>query len=386
MKKIVVVIGSRANYSSIKSVLKGLKLSRSLELYIICNTSSISEKYGDVSELIKSDGFDIYEKHFNLIEGKDIGSMARTTGFALLYLSNTFENLKPDFVLTVGDRYETIATALAASYMNIPLIHTMGGEVSGTIDESIRHAISKLSNIHFPASEDAKNRLIKMGEDPSYIFNVGCPRIDLVDEILQSSLLTKDEIDFLQTNGVGAHLTFDNPFILVSQHPVTTEFDKQKKNIRSTISALDSVNIPKLVLWPNSDAGTDAIAQEYRIWRENGPRTDVRFYKNLPINIYVKLMNITKCLVGNSSSGIREGAFIGTPVVNIGSRQHNRECGRNVIHVDYDSSEIINAISEQLKKGKYDSDSIYGSGNAGTRISEIISDLELDNVQKNIGY
>lgn len=186
MKNICVVIGSRANYSSIKSALTAINNNSKLTLQIVATASSLLDRYGSVVDLIRNDGFEINEEIFTLLEGENPLTMAKTTGLGLIELTTVFNRLKPNFVITVGDRFETMATTLAAAYMNIPLVHTMGGEVTGTIDESIRHAITKFAHIHFPASKDAFNRIIKLGENIENVFMVGCPRIDLVAEILQN--------------------------------------------------------------------------------------------------------------------------------------------------------------------------------------------------------
>ena len=222
MKKICVVIGSRANYSSIKSAMRAIQNHPDLELQIIVGASAILDRYGAVIHLIEDDGFTPSARFHMLIEGETPATMAKSTGLGLLELPTLFEQLKPDVVITVGDRFETMATTLAAAYMNIPVAHTMGGEVSGTIDESIRHAVTKFAHIHFPACEGARLRIIRLGERPEHIHMVGCPRIDLVAEILDATEISLESALF--DKGVGERLNLDQPFVLVSQHPVTTEY------------------------------------------------------------------------------------------------------------------------------------------------------------------
>ncbi len=383
MKKICVVIGSRANYSSIKSALYAIKSHPLLKLELVVGASALLDRYGKVIDLISMDGFKIAATFHMLVEGGNPVTMAKSTGLGIIELTNIFEQLKPDVVLTVGDRFETMSTTLAAAYMNIVIAHTMGGEVSGTIDESIRHAVTKFAHIHFPACEGAKQRIIKLGERPEDVHTVGCPRIDLISESLNNA--TNMNKPKLFNKGVGAVLDINEPFLLVSQHPVTTEFGEGQRQIISTLEAIKEINIPAIILWPNADAGSDDIARGIRQWRESKLDSNMHFFKNLPIEEYVLLMKETKCLVGNSSSGIREGAFIGTPVVNIGSRQNNRDRGRNVIDVDYDKSEIKDAIIKQIKNGHYVKEDIYGDGNAGKKIAEILATKNV-NVQKCITY
>lgn len=386
MKNICVVIGSRANYSSIKSAMTAISNNPKLTLQVVATASSLLDRYGSVVDLIRNDGFEINEEIFTLLEGENPLTMAKTTGLGLIELTTVFNRLKPNFVITVGDRFETMATTLAAAYMNIPLVHTMGGEVTGTIDESIRHAITKFAHIHFPASIDAYDRIIKLGENPDNVFMVGCPRIDLVAEILQSDPGALNIEPDLFLGGVGEKLDLTNDFVLVSQHPVTTEYGEGENQIFRTLNAINNLNIQAIVLWPNSDAGSEDIAKGIRKWREKNIDKKMHFFKNLPIDTYVRLMKRTKCLVGNSSSGIREGAFIGTPCVNIGTRQNRRERGMNVIDVENNEAEIEKAISKQIEHGIYPMDPIYGTGNAGLQISEILTNLNNVNIQKIITY
>tara|TARA_A100001035_G_scaffold276435_1_gene271388 strand:- start:149 stop:1303 length:1155 start_codon:yes stop_codon:yes gene_type:complete len=384
MKNICVVIGSRANYSSIKSSMEAIDKHPGLTLRIVATASSLLDRYGNVINLIEKDGFKIDEKIYMLLEGETPSLMAKSTGIGLIELSSVFERMKPDIVITVGDRFETMSTVIAASYMNIIVAHTMGGEVSGTIDESIRHAVTKLSHIHFPASDDAYKRIIKLGEPSDLVFKVGCPRIDLVAKILKNPepINTEKLFDL----GVGDKLDFNKPFILVSQHPVTTEYGTGEDQIEATLKAVKRLDMQAIILWPNADAGSDEISRGIRKWREKGFDSKMHFFKNLPVDIYINLMKMTACLVGNSSSGIREGAFIGTPVVNIGSRQSNREKGKNVLDVKSNEEDIYNGIKKQIEIGRYIKEDIYGDGNAGERIAKILFELNEINVQKCITY
>jgi UDP-hydrolysing UDP-N-acetyl-D-glucosamine 2-epimerase len=382
MRKICVYIGSRANYSSIKSAMIAIKNHPNLDLQVIVGASAVLDRYGAVVDLIEKDGFLVSAKLHTLIEGETPVTMAKSTGLGLLELPGLFERLRPDVVFTVGDRFETMSTTLAAAYMNIPVAHSMGGEVSGTIDESIRHAVTKFAHIHLPASKDAFDRIQKLGEPIDSIHLVGCPRIDLVKEIIDSNTESLEEL-FLE--GVGDVFDINQPFILVSQHPVTTEYGEGEKQITQTLTAIKNLGLPAIVLWPNSDAGSEDISRGIRKWRENKLDKKMHFFKNLPISTYVLLMKHTSCLVGNSSSGIREGAFIGTPVVNIGSRQDSRERGSNVIDVEYNTLEIKSAIEKQVTHGKYKSEPIYGNGDAGIKIANVLANCNWK-IQKRITF
>ena len=383
MRKVCVVIGSRANYSSIKSAMRAIQTHPKLQLQVVAAASAVLDRYGAVVNLMEDDGFSIDARLFMLIEGETPATMAKSTGVGLVELPTIFERLQPDVVLTIGDRFETMATTLAAAYMNIPVAHSMGGEVTGTIDESIRHAVTKFAHLHFPASKEAAERIIKLGEREEDVYLVGCPRMDLVKDLLKNKESVITDKVFLE--GVGQEVNTEKPFIMVSQHPVTTEYGEGEKQIWETLSAVKESGLPAIVLWPNPDAGSEDIARGIRKWREYGYGENMLFIKNLPISTYIHLMSETTCLVGNSSSGIREGAFIGTPVVNIGSRQHMRESGRNVLHVPHNKQEILEAIKKQITTGQCQHEPIYGDGTAGIQIADILSKCEW-RIQKRIAY
>lgn len=383
-RRVCVVIGSRANYSSIQSAMVAIAKHPELELQVVASASAVLERYGTVVNLIEKDGFAIAARVFMLLEGETPSTMAKSTGLGLLELPAVFEQLRPDIVMTVGDRFETMATTLAAAYMNIPIAHTMGGEVSGTIDESIRHAITKFAHIHFPASSDAHERILRLGEREQDVYLVGCPRIDLVASMLRED--SAQALSGLFDVGVGDRLDLDRPFVLVSQHPVTTEYGEGGQQITMTLEAVRQLGYAAIVLWPNADAGSDDVAKAIRRWREHGMASNMHFFKNLPIATYVHLMARASCLVGNSSSGIREGAFIGTPVVNIGSRQDGRRRGHNVIDVPHETAAISEALRKQIAHGRYPSDPIYGDGSAGTRIADVLASKSDIKIQKRIVY
>lgn len=382
MRKICVVVGSRANYGSIKAAMRAIDSHPDLELQVVLGSSAVLERYGMVADLIESDGFKPAARVYMLLEGENPATMAKSTGIGLLELPTVFQQLEPDVVVTVGDRFETMATTLAAVYMNIALAHTMGGEVSGTIDESIRHAVTKFAHIHFPACDDARDRIEKLGERPEDIYLVGCPRMDLVREII-------DDPNGLPENlfgdGVGGAIDTNEPFILISQHPVTTEYGDAGRQMLETIEAAYELQTPAIVLWPNSDAGSGDSSKAVRAFRERFDDANMHFFKNLPAEVYIRLLKKTSCLVGNSSSGIREAAFIGTPVVNVGTRQTMRQRGKNVTDVGHDRSKIVAAIRKQLDHGHYASEPIYGDGHAGERIAEVLATCEIQ-IQKRITY
>lgn len=385
-KKIICfVIFSRANYSSIKSVIREIKNNKNLVLKIVVGASAVLDKYGSVSEFISKDGFKIDFRINNLIEDSKTTGMVKTAGIGMVELASVFEKVKPDIVFTVGDRYETISTAIAASYMNIAVAHTMGGEVSGTIDESIRHAVTKLSHIHFVSNKDAYQRVLRLGEDKKFVFNVGCPRIDEVKKILKYNNLKKSFKE-LNNEGVGIKINSNEKFIILSHHPVTTELNKNEYYMKKILNVLSRFNLKKIILWPNSDAGSEMISKVVRTYREKNLLRDARFIKNLSIETYVNLLNNCSCLVGNSSSAIREGAFIGVPSVNIGTRQNARVRAKNVIDVSYEDEKIFKSIKKQISRNSFKSSKIYGDGKTAKRIVSIILKTKNLSPQKSITY
>ena len=238
--------------------------------------------------------------------------------------------------------------------------------------------------MHFPANALAAERIIRMGEDPATVHVVGCPRVDLVAEIVRTNGHL-DSAEWLDREGAGAHITLDEPFLLVSQHPVTTEYGQGERQIGETLAALDELHMPTIMLWPNADAGSEEIARGMRKFREQSRRDYIRFYKNFPIETYVRLMISCACAVGNSSAPLREGSFIGVPTVNIGTRQCGRDRGSNVVDVECDRAQIVEAVKRQIAHGRYASDNLYGDGEAGGRIAGVLAVAPL-RVQKRLQY
>lgn len=386
LKKICVVVFSRANYGSIKSVLKIISKDKFFKLKLVVGGSAILNKYGNVSEIIKKDGLEISKEIFFVVEGETPETMVKSTSIAMMELADFLKRNEPDLVLTVGDRYETMATVLASAYMNIPIAHTMGGEISGTIDESIRHAITKFSHIHFPATKIAAKNIISLGENKKNIFRVGCPRMDLIKETLSSQINIKKLNNIININSVGGKidLTKEN-FIMIMQHPVTTEFNKAGHQVYNTLEATKKINLKKIFFWPNVDAGSERIAYTIRKWREDKKENDYLFIKNLETKYFYQLMKMSKCLVGNSSAGIRDAGFIGIPVVNIGTRQNDREHGDNVINSNNKKDEIYKKILISLKK-KCKKNNIYGDGTAAKKIVKILKKIKKIDIQKKLNF
>ncbi|MFK7806512.1 MAG: UDP-N-acetylglucosamine 2-epimerase [Saprospiraceae bacterium] len=375
MRKICVVVTARPSYSRIKSALQAIKTHPELELQLVVAASALLGRYGTAVKVMERDGFEITAKVYNVLEGGSLAAQSKTTGLGIIELSNVFENIKPDAVVTVADRFETMSTAIAAAYMNIPLVHIQGGEVTGNIDEKVRHAITKLADIHFVASAKAKERVIRLGEKAEKVFMTGCPSIDIAKAMLENPNLDFDP--YGKYGGVGGKPEFENGYCVVLQHPVTTEHEASRKNVEESLHAVRELNVPVFWFWPNVDAGSDGTSNGIRAFREKYKIEQVHFFKNMDPVDFLKLLFNSKCLVGNSSVGIRECSFLGVPVINIGSRQLGRERGSNVIDVDYDRVAILEAIKKQYAHGRHATDEIYGNGTAGEGIAELLSSVEL---------
>jgi UDP-hydrolysing UDP-N-acetyl-D-glucosamine 2-epimerase len=382
-RKICVVVTARPSYSRIKTALKAIQNHPKLELQLVVAASALLDRYGSAVDYIQRDGFTISAKVFNVLEGENLTAAAKTTGIGILELSTVFDNLKPDIVVTIADRFETMATAIAASYMNIPLAHIQGGEVTGNIDEKVRHAITKLADYHFVASEDAKKRVIKLGEDPDIVFKTGCPSIDIAAEVKANPNLNFDV--FKKYGGVGNKPNLLKGYVVVMQHPVTNEYQESRKHIEETIYAIEKVTKPILWFWPNVDAGADGTSAGIRAYRENFKPSNMHFFKNMEGEDFLRLLVNAECLIGNSSVGIRECAFLGVPVINIGTRQNKRERGNNVIDVNYNAEEIYNAYQHIKNHPKPLPSRIYGGGDAGKKIAELLAKKDL-NFHKTICY
>lgn len=374
-RKICVVITARPSYSRVKAALTAIQNHPDLELQLVIAGSALLGRYGNAVDFIEQDGFIISEKVFMVLEGENPTAMAKTTGLGVMELANVFYKLQLDAVVTIADRFETIATSIAASYQNIPLIHLQGGEVTGNIDEKVRHANTKLADIHLVASEDAKQRVIKMGENPDMVFNTGCPSIDLAKAVKDNPTLDFDPIQ--KYGGVGTNINWQAGYIVVMQHPVTTEYASAKKDIETTLQAIHELNIPTFWFWPNVDAGSDGTSAGIRRYRELNKPENIHFFKNMEPNDFLKLLVNSKCLIGNSSVGIRECAFLGVPTVNIGTRQNRRKRASNVVDVNYQKDEIKKAIIERMHSEAITSENIYGSGNSGKKIADVLATAPL---------
>ena len=382
-RKVCVVVTARPSYSRIKTALKAIQEHPDLELQLVVAASALLERYGNAARYIEEDGFKIAARVYMVLEGENLAAMPKTTGLGLLELATVFDNLQPDVVVTIADRYETLATAVAASYMNIPVAHVQGGEVTGSIDEKVRHAVTKLADLHFVSTQKAADRVIRMGEDPATVFITGCPSIDLAANIMTNPAINFDP--FQRYGGVGVPVDLSNGYLVVMQHPVTTEYEQAREHVFETLYAVRDAALPTLWFWPNVDAGSDGTSGGIRTFRETEHPEHIHFFKNMESTDFLRLLYNSKCLVGNSSAGIRECSYLGVPVVNIGSRQSGRDRADNVLDVGYRRAEIANAIQHHKRNGHIRQDSLYGDGQAGQRIANLLAESQLT-IEKRLTY
>jgi UDP-hydrolysing UDP-N-acetyl-D-glucosamine 2-epimerase len=314
------------------------------------------------------------------LEGSTPVTMAKSVGFGVVEFASEFQRLKPDLVLLIGDRYEALAAAIASAFMNICIAHIQGGEVSGSIDESTRHAITKFAQFHFPSTRRSAEYLIRMGENPETILAVGCPSSDIA-RALDRSLAS----NVVNGNGSGAWIDILKPFLLVIFHPTTTEYGGERRQMEDLLHALDRIKIQTILLWPNIDAGADRISKAIRIFRDLKSQSWLRAITNLSPEHYLKVLSNASCAIGNSSSFVRDASYFGTPVVLVGARQYGREIDEHVVPVVLDAAEIALAIQSQIRHGRYQPSTLYGDGQVAERISEALAQLN-PYVQKRLHY
>jgi UDP-hydrolysing UDP-N-acetyl-D-glucosamine 2-epimerase len=385
MRKICVVTGYRSDYTKLKSVIESIHVSPNLELQLLVFGAHLLEDYGtSISNIATSTAPISYRCNTN-IEGDSPLAMVKTIGVSIIELSSAYNQLDPDIVILVGDRYEILAAAIAASIGNIPVAHIQGGEVSGTIDETIRHTVTKLSHIHFPSTELSKERILMMGEYPDHVFNVGCPAVDYIKNV---EYVARDKINKLP--GLSRlRIDFQKPYFVLIQHPVTTEYEQASKQMELTLEVLQDIGVQTVLIYPNPDAGSGEMVRAIRKHRrKHGKKGIVRnAYKNISFDSYLNLLKNSSCLVGNSSSGIREAHIFGIPVVNIGTRQASRERTDNIVDVDYEYDAIKDAISVSLHNNNCFRDSdIYGNGHASEQIADILADIDLTNIFQKMSF
>lgn len=375
-RKICVVITARASYARIKSALTSIKEADNLELFLVVAASGLLDKYGNVVKQIETDGFTINAKVYSLIEGETLLTSAKTTGLGIIEISSVLNAANPDVVITIADRYETISTAITAAYMNIPLVHIQGGEVTGNIDEKVRHAITKLADYHFVATEMARERVFKMGEELEKIYVTGCPSIDLAARIKQEPLDFDPVERYIGVGKVTENYLED--YMIVMLHPDTTMIHEAANQVKCVYSAVKNYPGQIYWFWPNVDAGSDLTSKELRKIRERYSPENILFIKNMKPEDFLVFLNNAKWIIGNSSVAIREGSYLGTKAINLGKRQNGREHGKNVFTLPFDSELIGKLLDHEAGvESNHIRDELYGDGTAGDKIANLLSRLPL---------
>ena len=374
-RRICFPILSRAYYGRRKLLLSKLSKHPGVDLQVIVGGSALLEKYsGSLAKEIDLDDFNIREKLYNVIEGGNHVAMAKTACLTALEFVNDLYKLDPHMVIIEGDRYEQLPVAMAAAYLNKTIAHIEGGDLSGSIDESIRHSISKLAHFHFVTNEDSLKRLVSMGENPKTIFNVGSLDIEFCSGV-------KNQISqkFLNDHGVGDPIDLAKPYVMVMLHPVTSGANN-REHASAIFEMLQEVGLQTIWFWPNSDAGTDEISEVIRHFREKkaaAKNGTFRFITNLPAEEFIALLKNSACLIGNSSAGIKECSYLGVPAVNIGDRQRGRLRAENVKDAGFDPGQIANAVKEKLRHGPYQPSNIYYKPDSAARMVDLLTSVEL---------
>jgi UDP-hydrolysing UDP-N-acetyl-D-glucosamine 2-epimerase len=379
-RKVCVVLVDRANYGRLKPVMHAIQARPELELQVLAAGTMVLERFDLPVNIVRKDGFEVDGQIYVELEGSTPATMAKSVGFGVVEFASEFQRMKPDVVLIIGDRYEALAAAIAAAYMNLCIVHIQGGEVSGSIDESARHAISKFAHFHFPSTVRSAEYLTRMGERPDTILGVGCPSSDLA-RLLDRQLPS----EIVNTPGSGAIIDVNKPYLLVLFHPTTTEYGGERAQMEHLLEALDRFWIQTVLLWPNIDAGADHISKAIRVFRDRKKPDWLRTITNLSPDDYLKVLANAACAIGNSSSFVRDAGYFGTPIVLLGNRQEGRETDIHVTHCPPTAADIIATIERQLQHGRYAPSTLYGDGYVAEKIAKALAGLG-PYIQKRLHY
>ena len=370
-RKICVVTGTRAEYGLFYPILKKIEKSDKLELQLIASTMHLSSEFGLTYKQIEQDGFKIDDKIENLLSVDSKSAIAKSTGLATILLSDSFTRLNPDVVLLLGDRFETFAAALTAMLLNIPIAHIHGGEITqGAVDEQIRHAITKMSHIHFTSTQEYKHRIIQMGENKDNIFNVGAPGID---NIMNLELLSKDDLE------KDLNWYFGEKSALFTYHPITLENTDLNKDIDKILRSIKESDLNILFTYANSDDNGRLINSKIEVFCKKNPKK-YKLVKSLGQLRYLSAMKYVDILIGNTSSGIIEAASFKKPVVNIGNRQKGRLQSNNIVNCKIKT--LNSAIDEAMNLDCQDIVNIYGDGNSSSKIISVMENIDLNIIKK----
>lgn len=392
-RKIAIFTGNRAEYGLQYSIIKAVDEHPQLDYFLLISGAHLDEDFGYTLHEIEKDGFRVYREVSIVMEQDNLFATAQAIGSGILSLSRILSELQPDFLIVYADRFEGFSALITGTQMNIPTAHIEGGDLTegGALDDSVRHAMTKLAHLHFTTNIQAAERVLKLGEEPWRVFNVGFPALDLVT---QGNFASTEEIR--QQYGIECSL----PLVVFTQHSVTTEFDQSARQIRPSLQALKLLaesGIQIIITYPNNDAGGKTIIKEIEAARHIMP-ANVQIHKSLGRYNYHGLLHVCGqsghgVCVGNSSSGIKETPAFGCPAVDIGTRQNCRLRGDNILSVDYDTEQIVDAVKkalfdESFRKQCLECDNPYGKGNAGKHIAETLASIKIDAnlLQKKMTY
>jgi UDP-hydrolysing UDP-N-acetyl-D-glucosamine 2-epimerase len=370
-RKVCVILVDRANYGRLKPVMSAIAAHPALQLQVIATGTMVLDRFDYPVRLVREDGFNVDREIFIELEGSLPSTMAKSLGFGVVEFASEFQRLEPEVVLVIGDRYEALAAAIGAAYTNICIVHIQGGEVSGSIDECARHAITKFAHFHVPSTVRAAEYLVRMGEAPETILTIGCPSSDLAMSLDRT--LTPEVIN---ASGSGAWIDVESPFLLAVFHPTTTQFGGEVEQMRELLDGLHRLSIPTVLLWPNIDAGSNHISKTIRVFRSQNRPSWLRLIVNLTPESYLKVLANAACAIGNSSSFVRDAGFFGTPVVLVGERQDGRETGGHVRKVVPEAEAIVVAVQKQLSHGRFSPCTLYGDGWVSERVARALATLQ----------
>ncbi len=383
-KTVLVVTGIRSEYDIISHLLSEIKNHAELELKVIATGAHLSDRFGYTISNIESDSFKIEDRLYNLIDTDDAVGRAKGLGVQMQDLSQSVSRIDPDMLLVFGDREEAMTTSLVGQYLNIPVAHLSGGDSAiYNVDDQVRHAVTKLSHLHFATNKDSYDRILRLGEQSFRVYNVGNPGLD---RLVRTPNLSLSEL----SDSIGFELNKERPFVLLIQHALSTEIDQAYDQMKSTLKAVDNVGVKTVISYPNSDAGSRRIIDAIEEYEK---KPHIHTSEHIPRLEFVNLMRHASCMVGNSSAGILEAPLLDLPVINIGNRQKGRLHADNVVFVNHDVNQIQNALEKVLhtdgpKKAAKNCDSPYGDGDSSQRISQILADVDINDslLVKDITY
>lgn len=380
--KICVVTGTRAEYGIFYWLLKALDADSFFDLQLVVTGMHLSPEFGSTYQEIEKDGFSIDDKLEILLSGDSPVAISKSTGLAMIGFSETFKNLQPDLIMLLGDRFEALGAATAAMFANIPIAHLHGGEATeGLIDEAVRHSISKMSHLHFASTEIYRNRLIRMGENPDRVFNVGALG---VESATKTELISKKELE----KSIGFEL--GEKFFLVTYHPVTLDVTEQQQGIEALFDAMDDFpEVKILITFPNADTFGRQLIERVKAYA-NSQKHRVYLTESLGRVRYLSALEHCCCVIGNSSSGIIEAPSFNVATIDIGSRQQGRVRASSVIHSDSSKGSIVSAITQGLALYEGSDKTVflnpYDSGSTSNCIVDILKETSTQGLLKKRFY